>query len=312
MKDEKETELDPLGFITIKKKPSKEEIQKHYENFFMNYKDKNIRKNYQEKYDSKEIQHINLQNELCLFSIYKIRENWKENPGSFFEVGVGEGFLLEKARINGCQIHGTDFSKSGIQKFNPQLIKNVEFGDAFEILEKYRNEGKKYDVCIAQNVLEHVLDPKTLMMNLGSILTDNGIILITVPNDFSRIQKRALDLGIVKEKFWVVPPEHLNYFNTENISVFLKNLGFRVIDMYSNTFPIDFFLFHEGSNYIINKKNGKGVHRARLELDLIISESGMDNYHKLCQSLASCNVGRSLTVIIEKNKNSKEILEKNQ
>jgi len=64
LSDEKETILDPDGFITIKKKPSKEEIQKHYENFFVNYKDKKIRKNYQEKYDSKEIQHINLQNEL--------------------------------------------------------------------------------------------------------------------------------------------------------------------------------------------------------------------------------------------------------
>ena len=305
MSDEKETILDPDGFITIKKKPSKEEIQKHYENFFVNYKDKKIRKNYQEKYDSKEIQHINLQNELCLFSIYKIRENWKENPGSFFEVGVGEGFLLEKARMNGWQIHGTDFSKSGIQKFNPQLIKNVEFGDAFEILEKYRNEGKKYDVCIAQNVLEHVLDPKTLMTNLRSMLKENGVIVIKVPNDFSEIQKRVFDLGIIKERFWIVPPEHLNYFNTKNIQVFLKNLNFKIIDMYSS-FPIDFFLFHKGSNYIINEKNGKDAHQARIELDFILSESGMANYHKFCQSLATCNVGRSLTVIIEKYKNSKE------
>jgi len=253
LNDEKETILDPDGFITIKKKPSREEIEKHYSNLYVNYKDKKIRKNYQEEYDAKEIQHINLLNDLCLYSITKIRNNWKENPGSFFEVGVGEGFLLERARSNGWNIQGIDFNKFGIEKFNPQLIDSVEFGDAFEMIEKYRKVGKRYDVCVIQNILEHVLEPKTLLFNLKDLLTENGIIVIKVPNDFSRVQSRAYDLGIVKEKFWIVPPEHLNYFNTENISIFLENLDFKVLDTYAS-FPIDFFLFHKGSNYVINEK----------------------------------------------------------
>jgi len=301
LSDEKETILDPDGFITIKKKPSREEIEKHYSNLYVNYKDKKIRKNYQEEYDAKEIQHINLLNDLCLYSITKIRNNWKENPGSFFEVGVGEGFLLERARSNGWNIQGIDFNKFGIEKFNPQLIDSVEFGDAFEMIEKYRKVGKRYDVCVIQNILEHVLEPKTLLFNLKDLLTENGIIVIKVPNDFSRVQRRAYDLGIVKEKFWIVPPEHLNYFNTENISIFLENLDFKVLDTYAS-FPIDFFLFHKGSNYVINEKNGKDAHKARIELDLIMAEGGIENYHRLCQSLILCNVGRSLTIIIEKKK----------
>ena len=179
------------------------------------------------------------------------------------------------------------------------MINSVEFGDAFEMLEKYRKAGKKFDVCVIQNVLEHVLEPRTLLFNLRDLLTENGIIVIKVPNDFSRIQRRAYDLGIIKEKFWVVPPEHLNYFNTENIRTFLENLDFKVLDTFAS-FPIDFFLFHKGSNYEIDEKNGKDAHKARLELDLIMAESGIENYHRLCQSMISCNVGRSLTILIEK------------
>jgi len=50
------------------------------------------------------------------------------------------------------------------------------------------------------------------------------------------------------------------------------------------------------------KKNGKDAHKARIELDLIMAEGGIENYHRLCQSLILCNVGRSLTIIIEKKK----------
>jgi len=78
----------------------------------------------------------------------------------------------------------------------------------------------------------------------------------------------------------------------------MKEMKFDVVDMYSS-FPIDFYLYHPDSNYVKEPKNGKSAHRARIELDLLMSKNGLENYHKLCQMWAKCGVGRDFTIVIE-------------
>ena len=80
---------------------------------------------------------------------------------------------------------------------------------------------------------------------------------------------------------------------------FLKKMNFKLIDIYAS-FPIDFFLYHSGSNYVNDGKKGKEAHKARTELDLVIAEKGIKNYHKFCQALAACGIGRNLTILIKK------------
>jgi 2-polyprenyl-3-methyl-5-hydroxy-6-metoxy-1,4-benzoquinol methylase len=297
MDEKNETITDPAGFISIKKIPTSEELLEMYKNS-SHQQEKTRPKNYQDSYNKKELNHINLINELYLNSIYKARPKFKENFGTLLEVGAGEGFMLNKAKLHGWEIKGVDFSNFAIKKFNSDLEKYMDFGDAYNILSNYNKLGKKFDVIVLLNILEHVIDPRKLLTQVKELLNIGGVILITVPNDFSELQLKALELEYLKEKFWVSPPEHLHYFNTKNISLFMQELNFNVIDMFSS-FPIDFFLFHPGSNYIKNEDNGKAAHYARVELDLIMANDNMNNFHKLCQAYSLCGVGRDLTIIIE-------------
>lgn len=284
--------IDKDGFKTVKNLPTKNELSEFYVDFMRN--DSTRPKNYQTSYSKKEKQHINLLNELRIYAIFASRPKWKKKKITSLEVGVGEGFTMSHAESKGWKVHGIDFSDTGIKKFNPKMLDKVQIGDAFDILNKIK---QKFDICMINNVLEHVIDPRKMLENLRFLLKKEGIISITIPNDFSHIQNEALKLGHIKEEFWVDTPEHLHYFNTENIQKFINKQNFKILDMYS-TFPLDFFLFHPGSNYINNEKKGKQVHHARVNLDLILSKSGMLNYYKLCQSFAACNVGRNFTVII--------------
>ena len=59
---------DKTGFITIRNKPSFDELEKHYNDLYFS-DEKHRPTNYQEKYDKNEINHINLMNELCLYSL---------------------------------------------------------------------------------------------------------------------------------------------------------------------------------------------------------------------------------------------------
>lgn len=276
----------------MKNLPTSNELEKFYSDFMRD--DLTRPKNYQINYTKKEREHIKLLNELRIHAILKIRKKWNTKKISLLEIGVGEGFTIAHAASKGWSVHGIDFSSSGIKRFNPTIISKIEFGNAYDIL---KNTKRKYDLCMINNVLEHVIDPREVLKYLRRVLEKNGLIALTVPNDFSDIQKTALKLHHIKNKFWIDPPEHLHYFNTKNIQKFLNNQKFKIHDMYSS-FPIDFFLYHPGSNYIENEKNGKGVHQARIELEVLLSKSGIENYHKLCQSFANCNVGRNFTVII--------------
>ncbi len=297
MTDEHEIIVDPAGFFTIKNKPTLEELTKYYQEHY--FSDDALRPlNYQESYDEQEIDHINLTNDLCLYSLSKVRPKWKENPGSMLEVGVGEGFTMARAKQKGWKVTGIDFSNEGITKFNPDILNDVKIGNAFDILEDFVNQKKKFDVCIMRFMLEHVLEPRKILENLNLLLNDNGIIIITMPNDFSKTQMKALELGYIDKKFWILPPEHLNYFNIDNFKKLMVEMNFHISELYSS-FPIDFYIFHPGSNFITDKKNGKPAHRARINLELLMAKEGLENYYNLCKAFANCNVGRTITALIE-------------
>jgi 2-polyprenyl-3-methyl-5-hydroxy-6-metoxy-1,4-benzoquinol methylase len=218
------------------------------------------------------------------------------SPGRWLEVGCGEGWLLAAAQRAGYQVRGLDFSEAGLRRFHPELAQQVSFGDAFDNLEALIVAGATYDVVAMEHVLEHVLDPEALIGRLPQLIAPGGVAAITVPNDFSPLQRLARTRGLIDRDFWVAPPQHLNYFDAASLKRFLQRLGFKVRAAYAS-FPIDWYLFHPGSNYVANPAAGKDAHRARMAIDLMLAAEGMDAYLALGEALYACGAGRSLTVI---------------
>ena len=295
-----EMKKDPTGFLSVKNLPSEMELSKFYQKQYFQ-DDKTRPKSYQITYTEKELKHIDLLNNLLFHSLYSSRPEWKDNKPSFLEVGIGEGFTLSKAHSIGWNVKGIDFGDYGLKQFNRHMINYFEKGKIREILESYISKNLTFDVCVIKNVLEHTRDPRSLLELLKKILKKNGIISITIPNDYSNIQLKAIELEHVKNEFWLQPPQHLHYFNSKNIKTFLQSINFQIIDMYSS-FPIDFFLFHHDSNYILDETKGKFAHFARVELETMLADENLTTYHNLCQSMASCGIGRNLTVLATLNK----------
>jgi SAM-dependent methyltransferase len=247
---------------------------------------------YAQAYSDVELKHRALLADLMLHALAEARGT----SGRLLEIGCGEGWFLKAALAAGYQAQGLEFSDYGLKRFNPQLAPCVEFGDAFEALDRLIDARAQVDVCVMEHVLEHVLDPQALLARLPAILAPGGAVAITVPNDFSAVQLRARALGHIDRDFWVAPPQHLNYFNSETLPRLLERMGFEVLGGYAS-FPIDWFLFHPGSNYVADPEAGKATHQARMALDLVMAENGMAAFHGLAKALLACGVGRSLTVI---------------
>ena len=278
------------GWRSVDPAPSAEELKAFYAQAYF----QDSHGTYAQSYSEAELQHRALLAQLMLHALGEARGG--AAGGRLLEIGCGEGWFLNAALEAGFDARGLEFSDYGLKRFNPQLAARVAFGDAFEALDRLIADKARVEVCVMEHVLEHVRDPEALLARLPAILAPGGVVAITVPNDFSKLQLKAQALGHIDRAFWVAPPQHLNYFNAESLPRLLARTGFEVAGGYAS-FPIDAFLFHPGSNYVRDPAAGKAVHAARMALDLTMAEAGMAAFHGLAKAYLGCAVGRSLTLI---------------
>ena len=279
----------PDGWHYVSPTPSPEALAAFYAREY--YQDSHG--TYEQRYSDEELAHRRL---LASELIHALDRARGEPAGALLEIGCGEGFFLRAATDTGFQVQGLEFSDFGLRAQHPELLAQVRFGDAFAALDGLIAEGAQVDVCVMEHVLEHVADPEGLLARLPRLLKPGGVVAITVPNDFSPVQAKAKALGLIDRDFWVCPPQHLNYFNAENLPTLLERVGFEVLDGFSS-FPIDWFLHHPGSNYVAAPTAGKPAHRARMTLDGLLARNGIAAFHGFGQALFRCGAGRSITVI---------------
>jgi len=281
----------PGGWISASPLPSKEELQKFYADL---YYQSTQSASYQASYSELELRYRSLR---CEALLHALKGAGISNGDEFLDVGAGEGFLMDAADRNGLVVTGLDYSSFGVGKFFPRLKDRLFDGDVIELLDGLATAGRRVAVCSVINVLEHVLDPIQLLASVRRVLAPRGIAAITVPNDYSRLQALLRDEQMIDRDFWCSPPQHLHYFNADNLSRFCASQGFALVDGFSD-FPIDLYLLHPGSNYVIESRNGPAAHRARLLHDLLIAQHGMDRYLQVYRALFGVGAGRNVTVLL--------------
>lgn len=137
---------------------------------------------------------------------------------SALDIGSGYGFYTEAALRKG-------FSVTAI---NPSVWENNIFEqiNGFRPIELFFEDvefDKKFDLVIFSQVLEHIDDPLSFLKRVRSILSDDGVIALAVPNLDSYLVKFGTDGGV----FWI--PEHLNCFTKKSLNMLLERAGFDVV-----------------------------------------------------------------------------------
>lgn len=119
------------------------------------------------------------------------------------DIGCANGGMLSCFKESGYNnLIGIDISQACVDNVK-ELGFESYFGGIFT-LEKIKD--KKFDVVTVSHVMEHIRDLKVAAKNLSSLIADNGLLYIEVP-DASKY-----------EKFYFVPYyyfdcEHINHFN---------------------------------------------------------------------------------------------------
>lgn len=280
----------PLGFLQIAEIPSTEALQAYYaERYYQT-----AQGSYETSYSEEELRYFDVLIERKAHAIAEARGG---TPGTMLDVGCGEGFALAWFGRRGWTVEGLDHSRAGVAAMNADMVPFVDFGDVFALLDERMRKGRSYDLVWMTNVLEHVVDPVGLLNALCAVVAPGGVLVITVPNDGSAFQEMLLEAGHIAERFWVAPPDHLAYFDHASLQSIAAATGWTCRHI-SADFPIDFFLMHEGSNYVRDRSKGRAAHRARIGMELLLARQPVNKVNDYYRAMAEVGLGRTLTAVL--------------
>src|SRR5262249_47155153 len=154
-----------------------------------------------------------------------------------------------------------------VRAFFPHLADKLMLGDAFALLDETIASGERFDLVVCNNVLEHVIDPMGLLDRLRAIMKPNGLVRISVPNDGSWLQGEVVRRGHAAEAYWLAPPDHLNYFNTDTVRAAMAAHGWEVVE-HLGEFPVDIFLLNPDTNYMADRSKGRNCHFVRVAFEM--------------------------------------------
>jgi SAM-dependent methyltransferase len=176
----------------------------------------------------------------------------KRRPGQLLDVGCATGIFLDGMRQLGWQVKGVEPTHSAAH------YACTRFGlDVFEgRLEEARFPDKAFDAITLWDVLEHVHEPRPILMELSRLLRPGGLLVLSLPNPDS------LEAAFFGPHWlgWDLP-RHLNLFRPVQLRHHLARYGLLVENVRS--FTAGHSLMAMSVEHWLNAagKNGRRVRR---------------------------------------------------
>ena len=229
---------------------------------------------------------------------YRDLEHWlPPEQRTLLDIGSGPGLFLLAGARRGWQTTGVEPSQAAVD-FSRRAGCRVIHGF---LSEKNIPSGIGHYHCAhLADVLEHLPNPAVILGGVRSLLHPGGLIHVTVPNDYSKLQSTVRALHRLRP-WWVGPPHHINHFTFSSIKALLKRCGFTPLRTRAS-FPMELFLL-AGWNYVVYPRLGRKCHAWRKRFELRMTQMGLGPLQNaLYQMLAAVGMGREITIIARKAK----------
>jgi SAM-dependent methyltransferase len=141
-------------------------------------------------------------------------------------VGCGAGYFLDAARTAGWQVAGVELSEAAATAARSELGLDVFTG----ALSDAGFPAGAFDLITMFEVLEHMRDPGAALNEACRLLRPGGLLAVEVPNDMDAYRAA---LARADQRWWVIPPVHLYYFNASSLSRWLLMSGFEPVHLSS-------------------------------------------------------------------------------
>lgn len=153
-----------------------------------------------------------------------------DNARRILDVGCGTGALgraIKKKRGNDIEVTGVEMNPSVGDKARVNIDK-VIIGDVEKIDLPF---GKEYFDCVIYGeILEHLIDPWSVLLKHRESLKQNGCIIASIPNiAHYRIIKMLQKQEWNYQKAGILDRSHLRFFTLKSIRSMFDNEGLEII-----------------------------------------------------------------------------------
>ncbi len=158
------------------------------------------------------------------------------NAKLVLDIGCSIGTLGASIKEStGAQVYGIELSKEMAQEAASRLDK-VMVGDAAEILAGGEWSNCRFDVIIFADVLEHMIDPWSVLKTAIRLLDAHGRVIASIPN----IRHIDTVYNLVVKGYWpyrergIHDRTHLRFFTKKNIMKMFAGAGLSIETIQTN------------------------------------------------------------------------------
>jgi len=155
---------------------------------------------------------------LSFYKALKKNKRFLPLPGStVLDIGTAGGAFLDAAKEFGFDAYGMEPSRDLVERGKARGLK-IEQGT----IENHSFAAHSFDMVCLWDVIEHLPDPKSALIEIRKLLKPNGVLLINFP-DIGTWQAK-----LAGKKFWWILSVHLHHFSKSTIRGICQHTGFEV------------------------------------------------------------------------------------
>lgn len=144
------------------------------------------------------------------------------------ELGCATGYISKVLQEHGCRVTGVDVSAEYLERARPYCERVVQADldrmDLGELL-----AGEAYDVVLAGDVLEHLVDPGKVLAAVRGLLSPGGQVVATIPNIAHADVRLALGLGRFDyRRLGLLDETHLRFYTPHTGRALFEAAGYVV------------------------------------------------------------------------------------
>jgi 2-polyprenyl-3-methyl-5-hydroxy-6-metoxy-1,4-benzoquinol methylase len=164
----------------------------------------------------------------------KFLGQYLKNGMQILELGCAEGALGEAIKRNFAVTY------YGIEPSRDAKIARAKLDKVWESVNKI-SANVQFNLILAFHVLEHIHNIGNIMSKIYKLLSDNGIIVLEVPNYFGN-----------KRLPWDFNKEHIHSFSLTSISCLLEKQGFHIKELSTGNY--ESAIYNDSMRIIASKR----------------------------------------------------------
>lgn len=152
--------------------------------------------------------------------------------GKVLDIGCSSGSLANQMRALGHHVTGVDIAE------HPLVRSRVDEFYVADLEDGIPDIGHDFDLIVAADVIEHLRDPESILIQLSELLAPEGRLIVSTPNFGHWYARARVASGTFDyDRRGILDETHLRFFTRRGLERTLDNAGLVIEEMlHSSTF----------------------------------------------------------------------------